>query len=109
MLSVEFAYWLQGYFEISTTEIKELSVSQVEMIHKHLDLVFKCDKTPSAFCLWFKGFLEAGDKPMKEKHVLILKAKLQGEFQHVIDPSYSDDSDFLSNLNNTHGNTLYRC
>lgn len=109
MTSVEFAYWLQGFFEITETKVTELSVGQVNMINKHLELVFKCDKTPSIFCSWLKGFVEACDKPMKEDKLTIVRLKLHNEFQHVIDPSYSDDSDFLSNLNNTHGNTLYRC
>ncbi len=33
----EFAYWLQGYFEISGSE--ELSKEQVEVVKKHLALV----------------------------------------------------------------------
>lgn len=38
MTSDEFAYWLQGYFEISETDT--LTERQVGMIKEHLQLVF---------------------------------------------------------------------
>lgn len=40
----EFAYWLQGYFEIE--DPKTLDKKQVQIIKDHLDLVFK-KVTPS--------------------------------------------------------------
>jgi uncharacterized protein YfkK (UPF0435 family) len=45
MTSREFAYWLQGFFEISGSE--DLSKSQVEMIKKHLNMVFVHEIDPS--------------------------------------------------------------
>lgn len=45
MKSVEFCYWLQGLFEIS--DIKELNEKQVNIIKKHLNLVFKHEIDPS--------------------------------------------------------------
>lgn len=51
MQSRDFAYWLQGYFEItSATSNREpdgLSVGQVEMIKNHLAMVFKHEIDPS--------------------------------------------------------------
>ena len=38
MTSRDFAYWLQGFFELSET--KTLSEKQIEMIKKHLNMVF---------------------------------------------------------------------
>jgi hypothetical protein len=38
MTCESFAYWLQGYFELSDSD--SLTVEQVKMIKKHLDLVF---------------------------------------------------------------------
>jgi hypothetical protein len=38
MKSRDFAYWLQGFFELS--ESRNLSEKQVKMIKSHLDLVF---------------------------------------------------------------------
>lgn len=39
MTTDQFAYWLQGYFEISGSS--SLSDTQVQIIKDHLDLVFK--------------------------------------------------------------------
>lgn len=43
MTSRDFAFWLQGYFEISNIgeEIAPMTSEQVGMIKKHLNLVFK--------------------------------------------------------------------
>ena len=47
MSAVEFAYWLQGFFEISEpNEIKELNETQTRIIKDHLQLVFK-KETPA--------------------------------------------------------------
>ena len=45
MTSRDFAYWLQGFFEISGSNI--VDVGQVEMIKNHLNLVFKHEIDPS--------------------------------------------------------------
>ncbi len=45
MRSRDFAYWLQGFFEISGTNT--ISTDQVDMIKKHLNLVFKHEIDPS--------------------------------------------------------------
>ena len=45
MEAKSFVYWLQGYFEISGSNI--LDVGQVEMIKSHLNLVFKHEIDPS--------------------------------------------------------------
>jgi len=45
MTSRDFAYWLQGYFEISNA--KELGEFETNMIKKHLNLVFKHEIDPS--------------------------------------------------------------
>lgn len=45
MTSRDFAYWLQGYFEIS--DPKTISEKEVEMIKKHLNLVFYHEIDPS--------------------------------------------------------------
>ncbi len=45
MTSRDFAYWLQGYFEISNP--KTISEQETEMIKKHLNLVFKHEIDPS--------------------------------------------------------------
>lgn len=45
MTSRDFAYWLQGYFEVS--EPKIINEKEVEVIKKHLSLVFKHEIDPS--------------------------------------------------------------
>ena len=45
MTSRDFAFWLQGFFEIS--DINSIDAKQTEMIKKHLNLVFIHDIDPS--------------------------------------------------------------
>ena len=45
MSSRDFAYWLQGFFEI--TNPKEITKEQTEMIKKHLNMVFLHEIDPS--------------------------------------------------------------
>lgn len=45
MTSRDFCYWLQGYFEISGR--KNLDVKAVDMIKRHLSMVFKHEIDPS--------------------------------------------------------------
>lgn len=43
MKSRDFAFWLQGFFELDDAESKELSAKQVAVIKQHLSLVFQHD------------------------------------------------------------------
>jgi hypothetical protein len=45
MTSRDFAYWLQGYFEINNP--KSIGEKETELIKKHLNLVFKHEIDPS--------------------------------------------------------------
>ena len=45
MTSRDFAYWLQGFFEIA--DPSEITYEQTTMIKKHLALVFKHEIDPS--------------------------------------------------------------
>jgi hypothetical protein len=45
MTSRDFAYWLQGFFEITGTN--KIDEGQAEMIKSHLNLVFKHEIDPS--------------------------------------------------------------
>ena len=56
MESKSFIYWLQGYFEISESD--SLTDKQINIIQKHLDMVFKYDENPEfTFVHWFRGYL----------------------------------------------------
>ena len=48
MKAIEFCYWLQGYFELDRVSAKPLTAKQVELIQRHLALVFKHDIDPQA-------------------------------------------------------------
>ena len=45
MTSRDFAYWLQGYFEL--TDAQTVDAKKTDLIKKHLNLVFKHDIDPS--------------------------------------------------------------
>jgi hypothetical protein len=45
MTSRDFCFWLQGYFELTKDE--GLTNEQVELVRRHLDLVFKHEIDPS--------------------------------------------------------------
>ena len=45
MTSRDFAYWLQGFFELSNS--KTLSDEQVDLVKKHLEMVFRHEIDPS--------------------------------------------------------------
>ncbi len=49
MLARDFAFWLQGYFEIEEAARQEVTLSstQVQVIRKHLALVFRHEIDPS--------------------------------------------------------------
>lgn len=68
MTSRDFAYWLQGFFEI--TEATEITPEQTERIKRHLALVFKHEIDPSM-----------GDKKHQEK---------LNELHNSFDPSKYD-------------------
>lgn len=44
MNTIDFCYWLQGYFEVSGDA--ELTKDQVEIVRNHLNLVFKHEIDP---------------------------------------------------------------
>jgi len=44
MNSIDFCFWLQGYFEVS--DAKELTPSQTTIVKNHLNLVFRHEIDP---------------------------------------------------------------
>lgn len=48
MQSRDFCYWLQGFFEVSELEHgKQLTPAQVDIVRRHLNMVFKHEIDPS--------------------------------------------------------------
>lgn len=56
MNGVEFAYWLQGYFEMMEENYEPLTVKQVDMIREHLTLAKENDPT-NVFLSLMEGLL----------------------------------------------------
>lgn len=42
-----FAYWLQGFFEIAGSSVKEIIPEQAMIIRNHINLVKKCQGIPT--------------------------------------------------------------
>jgi hypothetical protein len=96
MRSDQFAFWLQGWFELNEeagqTVFDYDNVYQClyPCIRSHLKLVFELEPNPSKLCVWLDGYLEAVYNPFDftSTHLLAIKARLDNEFIHVIDKSY---------------------
>ena len=79
MTSRDFAYWLQGFFEISGaewTQTQPLDAIKVDVIKKHLSLVFKHEIDPSMGNQQHQQALNnihnaSGGEPMKGADMLI--------------------------------------
>ena len=100
MKAVEFAFWLQGYFEISGGA-PELSGDQLRAIAKKAETV-KAENTPAeqaakSYTDYVRGALsllpEGGpvDTGMAVKISNNLQGKLNDLFVHAIDPSIQGD------------------
>lgn len=116
MKSIEFCYWLQGFFEISESHEFKFNLNQLNCIERHVDLVIKYESPNISKSYSFVCFL---------KNYLIIKEEtvsytgriqqiLQDIFIHEIDNSYGDHS-MIENLNQIHNvspfhdGTMIRC
>jgi hypothetical protein len=105
MRSIEFAYWLQGYFEISE-DVTEINERRLSIIKAHLSLVFEYDKEPSKFIHWLKGFLDgANHNSLTPELTDKVKKELHSIFKHVIDPSYTNDPKKQNEMNAIHNSS----
>jgi hypothetical protein len=92
MRSIEFSYWLQGWFELDPVFDRSEYFEEPELnrwaltVSKHLEMVFEIESNPSAFCQWMRGFLDAG--PVTEENMRRVATRLSLEFSNVIDPTY---------------------
>jgi hypothetical protein len=94
MISRDFVYWLQGFFEISEAtgdvDAVTLTAAQADMVRKHLSLVVEYETNPTLpFVQWLIGFMDAAKTPDKAQ-VETIRAKLNDVFKHVIDPPMGD-------------------
>lgn len=98
MTGREFAYWLQGYFEIKGTNINSITLKQSSIIYDNLVSVKRNDTTKSNekdYCDWLLGCYDKEQLPTTE-----IVIRLNGLFEHVIDATYGDKEvqDRLSNI-----------
>jgi cell division protein FtsI/penicillin-binding protein 2 len=83
----EFAYWLNGYFELSNSN--NLSEEQVKTIKEHLQKVFFSSGTsggsqmhPDEFVYWLKDYFELNNSNLSEEQVRTIKENLQKVFSN---------------------------
>jgi hypothetical protein len=107
----DFAYWLQGYFELTEAFTKELQESHWQaketqkIVLAHIDLVKvtpgNYDSRMVAFIGWLESCLEFGGSYTK------VKVKLSDIFSHVIDPNTPGNSQLQNQVHNPFSDT--RC
>lgn len=85
MKSIEFMYWLQGYFEVCDCE--KLTTEQLKKVKNHLKMVEITDgKELWPFCSWLQGFLVAiEDNDITVKQTQNIKNKLNSIFEHIVE------------------------
>lgn len=87
MKAIEFCYWLQGLFEIH--DVAELNAKQVNLINKHLEMVFVHEKEQSKhldFCKNLSGYIKFSNMTILNMSVTNrVKNALNDLFEHVIE------------------------
>lgn len=84
----EFAYWLQGFFELSNSNI--LSEGQVVTIKEHLQKVGSAtagtagiQMHPNEFVYWLESFFELNNSNnLSEEQIVTIKEQLKKVFSH---------------------------
>lgn len=84
MYSIEFLYWLQGFFEVC--ENSKISKKQYLIIKNHLKMVQITEGIKMLpFCHWLSGIIDIIDKDeLNENQTNIIKNKLNNIFDHVV-------------------------
>lgn len=85
MKSLEFMYWLQGYFEVC--ECEQLDKATVQTIKNHLKMVELTDgKQIWPFCSWLQGvFVAIENNEPTVSQTQSIKDKLNGIFEHAVE------------------------
>jgi hypothetical protein len=103
MNSRDFNYWLMGFFELQRPKV--LNAEHVELIKKHLDMVFVCEikiLKPTAaynFCQWLRGCLDLVEtKTVNTNQTSIIFKQLSSIFAHEIDNSFGNKKEELQQL-----------
>lgn len=101
MTPQDFAYWLQGYFEIfeASEKVPEWDSKTRSCVRKHLELVDAATVGHSMYderLLRFLGWMEAALDGSVAVH--IIKRKLNDIFEHVVDPSVQGNQQQLNQI-----------
>jgi len=109
----QFAYWLQGYFELRNDHCS-LSLEQVSKICNHIKLVETCSKNEPIHSMlgFLKGLLFQYEAASSNQRVAIAQ-KIQKElselFKHEIDPKMEPDPKFREELQRIHDGLEKSC
>lgn len=84
MKSIEFAYWLQGYFE--TCDVEFINRNQISTIQNHLEMVEILEgKEQLPFCFWLRGLLDGVETAdLSLTQTKLIKERLNMLFEHVV-------------------------
>lgn len=101
MKSVNFIYWLQGFFEIA--DAKTLSEDQVAMVRRHLNMVFVHEIDPAMGDEKHQQALDQAHRPASE-YKLPDPAKVREAIEEAAKSRPRPDPSMFHNPNR-----LYRC
>jgi hypothetical protein len=113
MKSIEFMYWLQGYFEVSDSE--SLTKEQVQKVRNHLKMAEITEgREQLPFCHWLNGVLDMiPSNEMTKEQCSVIKNKLNFVFDHVVDRKINEQNNIPSNpglqLNPSESSVLIKC
>jgi hypothetical protein len=98
MKSLEFMYWLQGFFELC--EVQEIPKEKLQVIKNHLEMVKITEgREKLPFCHWIEGFFEGlNDDYLNKDKTNIIKNRLNNIFDHVVDRKLNLSTENNSNL-----------
>lgn len=97
MTSRDFAYWLQGYFELFPTASADITLDdgQERCVRRHIDLVCVTEKEPSQLTADIRAALDvgiamsnAGGKGARAAMTTVIRERLAHYFEHVIDKQH---------------------
>lgn len=88
----DFAYWLQGYFELNPTG--GIHSTEARIIRNHLNLVEKVEGELDDFGKWLAVVLETIITISGSKECIkitdLVKKRLAEKFKHEIDPTFEN-------------------
>lgn len=101
MKTVEFCYWLQGFFEL-TGEAAVLDGPRIDMVRRHLGLV-RLEGSPGTFVTWLEAALDMMGDAWTPRETAKVRAKLHEVFVHEIDASYGLNKKEAAAVHSGHG------